>query len=77
MFKMRNMPFSIAVVSRCDIRAKYADLFERMRCVHDLAVIPFVPVLVRIDNGAVSDFVGQDSVRLFKYISDIMTVFAD
>ena len=73
----KHVLFHCSCEQVCDVRAKYADLFECMRCVHDLAVIPFVPVSVRIDNGAVSDFLGQDRVRLFKSISDFVTVFAD
>ena len=73
----KHVLFHCSCEQVCDVRAKYADLFERMRCVHGLTVVPFVPLSVRIDNYAVSDFLGQNSVRLFKCISDIMTVFAD
>ena len=68
----KHVLFHCSCEQACDIRAKYADLFE---CLHDLTVVPFVPVSVRVDNGAVLDFLGQDCVRLFKFISDILTVF--
>ena len=39
-------------------------------------MVPFLHESVRVDSDVVLDFLGQGSVRLFKHISDIVTVFA-
>lgn len=73
----KHVLFHCSCEQACEIRAKYADLFEELRSEQDLTVVPYLPVSVHVGNSAVLDFLGQDTVRLFKYISDILTVFAD
>jgi len=73
----KHVLFHCSCEQACDIRAKYSDLFEHMRCGHGLIALPFIPTEVYIENSVVSDFLGQDCARLYKYVSDILTVFAD
>ena len=76
MFKMRNL-FHCSYRMACDLCIQYSNLFDCVRSLHGLSVLPFLPLSVQLDNSTVMDFLSQNSICLYKYVSSILTVFAD
>ena len=73
----KHVLFHCSCGEACDLRVKYTDLFDGVQCSHGLSAIPFLPVPECVDDNTMTDFLGQDSVRLYKYVSDILMVFTD
>ena len=73
----KHVLFYCGCQQACDLRHKFSDLFERLRCLHGVVAVPRVPLNVDIDNRVVMDFLSQKSVRLFKCLSELLDVFAE
>ena len=67
----KHILFHCSCRQACDLRVRYLDLFDRVQSSHGLAAVPFLPRSVYMENSAVMGFLGQDCVRLYKYISDM------
>jgi len=73
----KHVLFHCSCRQACELRAKYSGIFDHVRGLQGLAAVPFLPVSVHVDNNMVMDFLGKNCVRLYKYVSDILDVFAD
>ena len=82
-FKMRSMCFSSAsaCVEVCELRMRYRDLFERMfKTLRVFApssseFIPFLTCHHSITDFEINAFLNQDSYRLLKFVSDLVSIF--
>lgn len=77
-FRMRSMSFSFASV----LRKKYRDLFEDFfKPFHafaqrpDSGFIPFLACHHSITDSEINDFLNQDSFRLLRFVSDLVSIF--
>ena len=83
MFKMRSMCFSFASVLKCAscARTRYRDLFEKMfKTLRVFApssseFIPFLNCHHSITDFEINAFPNQDSYRLLKFVSDLVSIF--
>ena len=83
-FKMRSMCFSFASVLKCASCAcdtEYRDLFEGMfktlRAFAPLSsgFFPFLACHHSITDFEINAFLNQDSHRLLKFVSDLLSIF--
>jgi len=87
-FKMRSMCFSFASVlifckcaEVCELRMRYRDLFEGMfKTLRAFApssseFIPFLACHHSITDFEINAFLNQDSYRLLKFVSDLVSIF--
>jgi hypothetical protein len=79
-FKMRSMCFSFASVLKCASCARDTDLFEGMfKTLHAFApssseLIPFLACHHSITDFEINAFLNQDSYRLLKFVSDLVSI---
>ena len=65
----------------CELRMRYRDLFERMfKTLHVFApssseFIPFLTCHHSITDFEINAFPNQDSYRLLKFVSDLVSIF--
>ena len=80
-FKMRSMYFSFASVLKCASCAWDTDLFEGMvKTLRAFApssseFIPFLACHHSITDFEINAFLNQDSYRLLKFVSDLVSIF--
>jgi len=80
-FKIRSMCFSFASVLVCKLRMRYRDLFEGMfKTLRAFApssseFIPFLACHHSITDFEINAFLNQDSYRLLKFVSDLVSIF--
>ena len=82
-FKMRSMCFSFASVAAevCELCMRYRDLFERMfKTLRVFApssseFILFLTCHHSITDFEINAFLNQDSYRLLKFVSDLVSIF--
>ena len=82
-FKMRSMHvlFFCKCAEVCKLRMRYRDLFERMfKTLRVFApssseFIPFVTCHHSITDIEINAFLNQDSYRLLKFVSDLVSIF--
>jgi hypothetical protein len=61
----------------CDLRCRYGDLFRSFTRLYGLDAVPCADKHVHFPNTAVRGFLTQRSVRVFKYLSELLDVFAE
>ena len=65
----------------CELRMRYRDLFEGMfRTLHAFAPLssefnPFLTCLHSVTDFEINAFLNQDSYRLLKFVSDLVSIF--
>jgi hypothetical protein len=62
----------------CELRMRYRDLFERMfKTLHAFAPssFEFIPFLACHHSITVNAFLDQDSYRLLKFVSNLVSIF--
>ena len=75
------MLFFCKCVEVCKLRMRYRDLFERMfKTLRVLApssseFIPFLTCHHSITDFEINAFLNQDSYRLLKFVSDLVSIF--
>ena len=82
-FKMRSMHvlFFCKCAEVCKLRMRYRDLFERMfKTLRVFApssseFIPFLTCHHSITDFEINAFLNQDSYRLLKFVSDLVSIF--
>jgi len=81
-FKMRSMCFFFCKCAEvCELRMRYRDLFERMfKTLRVFApssseFIPFLTCHHSITDFEINAFLNQDSYRLLKFVSDLVSIF--
>ena len=81
-FKMRSMcMFFCKCAEVCELRMRYRDLFEGMfKTLRGFApssseFIPFLACHHSITDFEINAFLNQDSYRLLKFVSDLVSIF--
>ena len=82
-FKMKSMCFSSASVLKCmcELRMRYRDLFEgmfktlRVFAPSSSEFIPFLTCHHSITDFEINAFLNQDSYRLLKFVSELVSIF--
>jgi len=77
----KHVLFSCKCAEVCELRMRYKDLFEGMfKTLHAFApssskFIPFLACHHSITDFEINAFLNQDSYRLLKFVSDLVSIF--